>query len=264
MTAKEYKTPIIALGSRLRGCPAVKTLGVRPNLSDYSDEERALINKAEKIYYPSAFYAGLFDTIGKSTFPSYHTYQYAQDKILQTALFKLAGIRHPRTRVFYGKRQMEGILDYFRFPFVAKVPRGSAMGKGVFLIRSSEELSRYCRSHKPFYIQEYLPIQRDIRVIVIGRKVVHAFWRVAIQGDHRTNLAAGGKLDPSPVPDGALAFALDIARRCRWDDVGLDICMHGGLYYVLEGNMRYGRRGLLQAGIAYPQIICDLIQAGEI
>jgi ribosomal protein S6--L-glutamate ligase len=233
-------------------------------MNDYNDEERALIERAEKIYYPSAFYAGLFDTIGKPIFPSYHTYKYAQDKILQTALFRLAGVRHPRTRVFYGKRQMEEILDYFRFPFIAKVARGSALGKGVFLIDSKAALSCYCRSQKPAYIQEYLPIQRDMRVIVLGRRVVHAFWRVAMPGDFRTNLAVGGRLDPSPVPDAALVFALETARRCRWDDVGLDICMHEGRYYVLEGNMRYGRQGLFQAGIAYPQIICDLIQAGEI
>jgi ribosomal protein S6--L-glutamate ligase len=264
MATAAYSAPIIALGSRLRRCPAVRTLGVRPNMTDYSNEERALIEAAEKIYYPSAFYAGLFDTIGKPIFPSYHTYKYAQDKILQTALFRLAGIRHPRTRVFYGKRQMEEILDYFRFPFIAKVPRGSALGKGVFLIHSKAALSCYCRSQKPAYIQEYLPIRRDMRVIVIGRRVVHAFWRVALRGKFRTNLAAGGRLDPSPVPEAALAFALDTARRCRWDDVGLDICTHEGRYYVLEGNMRYGRQGLFQAGIAYPQIICDLIQAGEI
>jgi ribosomal protein S6--L-glutamate ligase len=264
MTAKVPIAPIIALGARLRGCTAVKTLGVRPNLNDYSDEERELIDGAGKIYYPSSFYAGLFNTIGKPIFPSYHTYHYAQDKILQTALFGLAGIRHPRTRVFYGKRQMERILDYFRFPFIAKVPRGSARGMGVFLIRSKQELSHYCRSHRPAYIQEYLPIKQDIRVIVIGRKVVHAFRRIAMEGEHRTNLAAGGEVDLSPVPEEALSFALETARRCRWDDVGMDICNYKGRYYILEGNMKYGTQGLLLAGIPYPQIICDLIQRGEI
>ncbi len=264
MTASVSIAPVIALEGRLRGCPPVKILGVRPNLSDYSGEERALIDSADKIYYPSSFYAGLFDTIGKKTFPSYHTYQYAQDKILQTALFNLAGIRHPRTRTFYGKRQMERILDYFELPLIAKVPRGSALGRGVFMIRSARELSQYCQSQKPAYIQEYLPIERDIRVIVVGSKVVHAYWRVAKQGEYRTNLAVGGTVDLSPVPDDALAFALETARRCRWDDVGLDICMHGGRYYVLEGNMKYGKEGLLQAGIDYPKLVCDLIQKGEI
>ena len=264
MTATVPIAPVIALEARLRDCPSVRTLGVRPNWSDYSDEERALIHSAEKIYYPSSFYAGLFGTIGKATFPSYHTYQYAQDKILQTALFRLAGINHPHTRVFYGKRQMARIMDYFRLPFIAKVPRGSALGSGVFLIRSARELSQYCRSHKPAYIQEYLPIDRDIRVIVIGRKVAHAYWRVAMQGEYRTNLAVGGQVNLSPVPDDALKFALEIARRCRWDDVGLDICMHEGRYYVLEGNMKYGKQGMLEAGIDYQQFMCDLIQRGEI
>ncbi len=264
MSTEVSIAPVVALENRLRGCSLVRTLGVRPNISDYSDEERALINRADKIYYPSSYYAGLFDTIGKKTFPSYHTYQYAQDKILQTALFHLAGINHPYTRIFYGKRQMEKILDYFELPLIAKVARGSALGRGVFLIRSAHELSQYCRSQRPAYIQEYLPIDRDIRVIVIGRKVVHAYWRIAKQGDFRTNLAAGGKVDLSPVPDDVQAFALDTARRCRWDDVGLDICMHGGRYYVLEGNMKYGKQGLLQAGIDYPKLVCDLIQKGEI
>jgi len=264
MNGKTSMAPIIAFEGRLRGCPSVRTLGVRPNLRDYSDAERALIDDADKIYYPSTFYAGLFDTIGKAIFPSYHTYQYAQDKILQTALFGLAGIPHPYTRVFYGKRQMDRILDFFQLPLIAKVARGSSLGRGVFMIHTPFELKQYCQNHKPAYIQEYLPIDRDIRVIVMGSKVIHAYWRIALKGEHRTNLAAGGKLDPSPVPDDARVFALDTARRCRWDDVGLDICMHEGRYYVLEGNMKYGKKGLLQAGIDYPRLVCDLILKGEI
>ena len=95
----------IALESRLRQCKNVITLGVRPNFSDYTSEEAHLIRNASKIYYPSSFYADLFDAIGKNTFPSYHTYKCVQDKIKQTALFELLNISHPRTRVFYGKRQ---------------------------------------------------------------------------------------------------------------------------------------------------------------
>ena len=96
---------VIALEARLRNCKNVLTLGVRPNFSDYSPREAELIRKADKIYYPTAFYADLFDAMGKATFPSYHTYKCAQDKIKQTALFDLLNLPHPRTRVFYGKRQ---------------------------------------------------------------------------------------------------------------------------------------------------------------
>ncbi len=90
----------IALEGRLRECKNVVTLGVRPNFSDYTSEEADLIRNASKIYYPSSFYADLFDAMGKNTFPSYHTYKCVQDKIKQTALFELLNISHPRTRVY--------------------------------------------------------------------------------------------------------------------------------------------------------------------
>ena len=242
----------------------VQTLGVRPNFEDYSRAERELIDKADKIYYPSSFYAELFDTIGKPTFPSYHTYQFAQDKIKQTAVFNMAGICHPRTRVFYGKRQKGKITDYFDFPFIAKIPRGSALGRGVFLVCNHEELDQYLAHQGPAYIQEYLPIDRDIRVVVIGTQVVHAYWRIAGPGDYRTNLAAGGRVSLSAVPREALELALHTARTCGWDDVGIDICRHAGRYYVLEGNMKYGREGFRQAGLDYEQLMAQLMAQGEI
>ena len=136
---------VVALERRLHGCRNVVTLGVRPNLEDYPTADLALIRQAVKIYYPSSFYAGLFAAMGKPIFPSLHNYLCAQDKIRQTTLFTLNGIPHPRTRIFYGRRQKEKILDYFAFPFVAKIPRGSARGRGVYLIRDAGELEEYCR-----------------------------------------------------------------------------------------------------------------------
>jgi len=118
---KPEETPLpskrIALGSRLRRCKNVMTLGVRTNLSGYEDWQLELIRKSDVICYPTAFYADIFDTIGKRTFPNYHTYKYAMDKIKQTALFNLLKIPHPRTRVFYGNHQKTTILDHLQFPF---------------------------------------------------------------------------------------------------------------------------------------------------
>ena len=133
----------IALESRLTHCENVTTLGVKPNLEDYSRESMTLIRNSMKIYYPSSFHVELFYAVGKETFPSVHNYLFAQDKIKQTAIFKLLGIPHPRTRVFYGKHQKSSILDRFQYPFIAKIPRGSAMGRGVFLIQNQTELNNY-------------------------------------------------------------------------------------------------------------------------
>ena len=260
----EGSRTIVALEGRLRHCAGVITLGVRPNFGDYSDHEQALIREASKIYYPSVLYADLFHAMGKATFPSCHTYHFAQDKIKQTALFQLQGIPHPRTRIFYGQRQKSSILKYFDFPMVAKVPRGSALGRGVFLIQDSEQLLQYCREHTAAYIQEYLPIDRDLRVVVIGQRVAHAYWRIAPCGNHRTNVAVGGRIDLSAVPDKALALALHTANCCGWDDVGMDVCEYGGQFYILEANMKYGRQGFQEAGIDYHRLMEQWIYDGVI
>jgi ribosomal protein S6--L-glutamate ligase len=258
------KPPAIALETRLRHCHNVHTLGVRPNFGDYSAEEQDLIRRTDRIYYPSVFYADLLDAMGKTLFPSYHTYKCVQDKIKQSALFALLQIPHPRTRVYYGKAQQARIAQDFSFPLIAKVPRGSALGRGVFRIDDAAQLAQYCAQHFAAYIQDYLPIDRDIRVVVIGDKVVHAYWRIAAPGDFRTNVAAGGRVALADVPPEALALAQHTARLCRWNDVGLDICCFEGRYLVLEGNMKYGKAGFRAAGIDYHRLMEGLIADGEI
>jgi ribosomal protein S6--L-glutamate ligase len=255
---------VIAFENRLKGCRNVLTLGVRPNFSDYNPEETALIRAAVKIYYPTTFYADLFNSAGKSTFPSYHTYKCVQDKIKQTALFDLLQISHPRTRVFYGNHQKSKILEYFKFPFIAKIPRGSAMGRGVFLIQNRQELLAYDRATTVAYIQEYLPIDRDIRIVVIGDRIVHSYWRIARPGEFRSNVAAGATVNLGRVPPEALDLALTCARKCGWDDVGIDICCYKGRCYVLEANMKYGKEGFRKAGIDYIKMMEELIENGEI
>ena len=255
---------VIALEARLKNCKNVRTLGVRSNFSDYSPQEAELIRKADKIYYPTTFYADLFDAMGKLTFPSYHTYKCVQDKIKQTALFQLLNLPHPRTRVFYGKRQKKLIPDHFSFPFIAKIPRGSALGRGVFLIHNEKELRNYLEQVSPAYIQEYLPLDRDIRVVVIGSRIVHAYWRIAAPNEYRSNVAVGGRISLETIPEKARDLALQVARACCWDDVGIDICEYNGRFYVLEANMKYGKEGFREAGLDYDKMMESMIENEEI
>lgn len=255
---------IIALEARLRNCRNVMTLGVRPNFNDYTDHEKDLIRHAEIIYYPTQLYAELLDAMGKQIFPSVHNYLFSQDKIKQTALFSLLNIPHPPTRVFYGRRQKDKVLEYYSFPFVAKKGRGSAMGRDVFLIQSRGDLQDYLKAHTPAYIQDYLPIDRDIRVVVINGKIVHAYWRVAAQGEFRSNVALGAKVELDPVPGKALDLALHTAAVCGWNDVGMDICEYKGRFYVLEANMKYGKEGFRAAGMDFYEIMDTMIENGEI
>jgi len=254
----------IALEARLKNCRNVDTLGVKPNFGDYSPHDIARIRTAPKIYYPSTFYADMFAAMGKPTFPSAHTYRFVQDKIKQSALFAILGIPAPRHRTFYGKGRLKEILSAFKFPFVGKIPRGSALGRGVYLIRSRDDLENYLSLTATAYVQEYLPLERDMRIVVIAGRIVCAYWRVNPPGEFRSNVGQGGEIRFDPVPAAALDLALLTARKCGWDDVGLDLCYHAGEYYVLEGNMKYGRHGFEKAGIDYCRMMEEMLANGEI
>lgn len=259
----EGRERLVAIGSRLSRFPQFTTLGARPNLSDYTPEDLKLIQRAEKIYYPTQAFAAQLCSMGKRIFPSLECHLYAGDKIKQTVLMGLLGLPHPRTRFFYGK-QRKAILDHFPFPFVAKTPRGSALGLGVYLIGDQEGLDRYLAAHPVAYIQELLPVDRDIRVVVIGFEPVCAYWLRAPSGEFRSNLARGGRIDFLDVPRVAVDLAVEAARQANLDEVGVDLVMVDGKPLILEFNIKYGHRGPAMAGIDIPAFIAGKILAGEL
>ena len=253
----------VALGKRLRHSPLVQTLGLRPNFDDYSEIELELLRNADTIYYPSTLYEDVFLALGKKVFPA-NFYRYMGDKIKQTELFSLLGIPHPRTRIYRDNPRVSKILADFSFPVIAKIPRGSSKGRGVFLIRSREDLKDYLREHTPAYIQEYLPIDRDLRVVLVGANVVHAYWRIARPGEFRSNVSLGGRISFEDIPDDALRFAERVARLCRFDEVGLDICICEDGYLVIEANMVYGLKGFEAAGLNIYQLLSKGVTEGTI
>ena len=253
----------IALGSRLRGVPEVLTLGVRPNFFDYTPRERDLLLRARMVLYPTNNYAEFFTTIGKPFFPSLETCLYADEKIKQTTLFNILGNPHPRTKVYYHLHHGE-ILKEWDFPFIAKLPRASAQGRGVFKIENQDQLERYLRLTHVAYIQEYIPHERDLRVILINYEPILAYWREKRPDSFKTNLFQGGSICFDDIPEDGVSLARKTARKCRYNDVGLDLMCHHGRWYVIEANMKYGRRGLRMRGLDLKEIIRQKLLSGEL
>lgn len=263
MRASPPAPPFIALGSRLRGVPEVRTLGVRPNFHDYTDEERDRILGAPIVLYPTRHYAKFLSTLGRNIFPSLETHLYADEKILQSTLFHMLGLDHPRTRFYYSRHHAD-ILKEFRFPFVAKLPRSSSRGRGVFLVEREEDLEDYLSRTRVAYIQEYLPHERDLRIVLIRYEPVIAYWRIRPAGGFRANLSQGGRAEFDGVPGEALDLAVRCARACRFDDAGLDFIQHDGRWYLIEANMKYGRKALSQQGLNLKNIMREKLLRGEI
>jgi len=254
----------IALGYQLRGCPSVLSIGVRTNLADYSLEERALIQNASKVYFPTIFFADALDAMGKKTFPSVQCYRHLGNKIKQTLLFNLLNVPTPETRLFFGIRQKIKILDYFGFPCIGKMPIGSSKGEGVFLIKNEDDLEAYLSMTRIAYIQEYIPMERDLRVVILGKRIVHAYWKESAPGEFRTNVARGGRITFDPIPEDIMHLAIDVAIRCNFDFVGLDICEHQRKVLILEANMNFGTQGFKEAGINYRELLCNMVTNCEI
>lgn len=253
----------IALGSRLVGVPEVLTLGVRPNFHDYTPAERQKIHAARFILYPSLNYAQYFTTMGKKIFPSVETYLYADEKMKQTTLFNMLSIPHPRTR-FYRQREFDRIEKDFSFPFIAKIPRASSRGRGVYRISDSAQLAEYLKLTKFAYIQEYIPHDKDLRVILINYQPVLAYWRRLPPGEFRTNLHQGGVIDFDNIPPDVLPLAQEVARKCNFNDVGLDLLTSNGKWYVIEANMQYGREGLKRKNMVLKEVIRQKLLAGTL
>jgi len=253
----------VALGSRLVGVPEVSTLGVKPNFQDYSKLEQQQILNAAVILYPTLNYAQFFTTMGKRIFPSVETYLYADEKIKQTTLFNMLAIPHPRTR-FYLQRDFSKILNDFAFPFIAKIPRASARGRGVFKIGNPTDLDQYLQQVKTAYIQEYIPHEKDLRVILINYEPILSYWRRRSPDDFRTNLYQGGQIDFADIPDDIMPVVQDYARRCKFNDVGLDLLQYQGKWYVIEANMMYGREGFKKKNLVLKEVIRSKLLAGTL
>ena len=260
---EERQHRYVAFGSRLIGIPEVLTLGVKANFQDYTPLEQRQIHDSRVILYPTLNYAQLFSTMGKRIFPSVETYLYADEKMKQTNLFNMLSIPHPRTR-FYLQREFSRIEKDFAYPFIAKLPRASARGRGVFMIRDSSELERYLQKTKIAYIQEYIPHEKDLRVILINYEPVLAYWRKRSPEDFRTNLHQGGTIDFHNIPHDVLPMIQKFARMCSFNDVGLDLLEYGGKWFVVEANMQYGREGFKQKNMVLKDIIRKKLLAGTL
>ena len=253
----------VSLGKRLRFCPSFTCLGVRTNWTDYAAEARETICLADEVYYSTQLYEDLFRSLGKKVFPRNY-YRFVGNKIRQTNLFQYLGISHPRTRLYYGRNRAKRIGSDFEFPFVAKNPVGSSKGLGVWLLKTEADLACYLEGHHPAYIQEYLAIDRDLRVVLIGGEVVHAYWRIPKPGEFRNNVFQGASISYEGIPPDALEFARDVARRCRFDEVGLDVCCARERYYVLEANMVFGLEGFKQMGLEIYEIFERMDREGRL
>lgn len=135
----------------------------------------------------------------------------------------------------------EELLGY---PMVVKECFGS-LGKGVHLARDRAELRTLSARLKgvPHLFQEFIQESkgRDLRVILIGGKVVSAMERRS-EHDFRSNAELGGKGTPYTPDSETVALCERVAEALRLDYCGVDLLFgkEGMLLSEVNSNAFFG------------------------
>lgn len=241
---------------RTLGCPDVHYIKPAQLMN-----QREQLENADGILFPDYADIHLVSfALGKPVFPSLASYLLGFDKVEMTRAFQLSFPAHvPHTIMLPNEpRYQARILESMDFPFVAKLTRAS-MGEGVYLIEAEHDWHHYCSHTDMLYVQEKLDIDRDLRIVWIGDRIVHAYWRVAAPGAFHNNLAHGGSIELDNIPEAALNLVTSVATRFGIDYAGFDVAMVGGHPYLFEFNRLFGLEGLNRARINTGAIISEYL-----
>lgn len=148
-------------------------------------------------------------------------------KVMTSALLFKNRIPTPKT-FFTESRTLAGEFIKKHGKAVSKPVYGFD-GVGIHLVTSETELGA-----PPYYLQEYVPNDRDYRVFVIGDTAVGAIMRVSEHLTH--NIHQGGCGSSIDIPDNMADIAVRAARAVGVDYGGVDLLDYDGSYVVLEVN----------------------------
>jgi len=192
----------------------------------------------------------------KQIFPSISSYHLGHDKIEMTRAFEaICPANVPETAILPATPEScAKIMDRFGFPVVLKHVR-SSMGRGVYRLETKSELLEFAAGVPVLYAQECLPIDRDLRVVVIGAQVVAAYWRIGRQGEFHNNVSRGGRVSFEGIPEDALTLVSKLAQTLGIDHAGFDVAMVSGWCYLLEFNVIFGNAALNERGISTGRLI---------
>jgi [lysine-biosynthesis-protein LysW]---L-2-aminoadipate ligase len=158
------------------------------------------------ISYTNGLYAcRIFNIWGILTVNSAAVAEACGDKLITTALLAKAGVPQPHSRVAFTPESALETIEAMGYPVVLKPVIGS-WGRLLAKVNdrdSAEAILEHKATlgsvqHSVFYIQEYIRKPgRDIRVVVVGDKVITAIYR---KSEHWiTNTARGGEGELCPV-----------------------------------------------------------------
>ena len=201
-----------------------------------------------------------FERLNVPTLPNSTAIEAAKDKMYANQILAQAGLPIPKTMLTRFPSNSDLVEKQVGFPCVVKVVTGSH-GAGVYLCndrKQFEDLSELISSldfKNSMIVQEYVQHSegRDLRVIVIGGRVIGAMLRQSTDGSFKANISRGGKGLAYEVDEKMELLAIQTAKVLDLDIAGIDLLFHEDGYRICEANSSPGFRGFEEAlGINIP------------
>jgi len=170
------------------------------------------------------------------------------NKLLTHLALEQQNIPMPRTYITSTIEEAKTLLKRVNYPIVMKFPEGT-QGKGVMFADSQSSASSLLDAlgalNQPFIIQEFIDTNgEDIRALVVGDKVIAAMKRVAVKGEKRANVHAGGEPKAILLGHETSKMAVKVAKALDADVCGVDILESPRGPLVIEANISPGLQGL--------------------
>jgi hypothetical protein len=153
---------------------------------------------------------------GCEVLPSSHEAEYWENKTFMHRKFEELKISTPRTMAF---STLEDLLkQQLSFPVLIKEEH-SCSSIGVHKVESKDALSRlvdreFFLRNKNILVQELLNMRRDLRVILVGDKIVLHYWRINTGKEWKpTSTSHGSDVDFVTFPEQWRSFIVDQFQR---------------------------------------------------
>ena len=170
----------------------------------------------------------------------------ASDKFLTSVFLEKYKIPTPKTIICEDPHMALDAFEELGSDCVIKPLYGS---KGIGITRINDRgfaenvIYSLGQLNEVFYLQEFIKHQnRDIRILVLGDKVIAGMYRVG--NSWKTNIYAGARAEPIELTDELKNLAIKSAKAVKTEIAGVDIVESERGLLVLEVNSIPGFTGL--------------------
>lgn len=177
----------------------------------------------------------------------------SRDKLRALQLLARRGIGLPVTAFAHGPKTAEAVIkEVGGAPVVIKLLEGT-QGMGVILAETGPSaisiIEAFSAANVNILVQEFIAEAgaSDIRVMVVGGKVVGAMKRTGRKGDFRSNLHRGGKGEKADISPEEIETAVRAADALGLNVCGVDMLRSKRGPLVMEVNSSPGLEGIEKA-----------------